>query len=82
MNKMDRLQEMVNEAFGEKAVILDSTDDKALVKFEKGDNVEYVVTSYNEKGCYNGRYFTQYSSDNPKTLAWKVYKDKINVSSV
>lgn len=30
MNKMDRLQEIVNEAFGEKAVILDSTDNKAL----------------------------------------------------
>ncbi|PTK45337.1 hypothetical protein BUZ69_10790 [Staphylococcus saprophyticus] len=82
MNKMDRLQEIVNEAFGEKAVILDSTDNKALVKFEKGDNVEYVVTSYNEKGCYGGHYFTQFSSENPKTLAWKVYKDKINVSSI
>lgn len=81
MTNQDTLENMVKVAFGDEATVLDNTDRKAIIRFEKCDAIEYAVLNYNFKGLYNGKYFSEktQSKEAARNKAWKVYQTAIRV---
>ncbi|HDE3760455.1 hypothetical protein [Staphylococcus aureus] len=80
MNKIDKLQETVNKAFGESAVILDSTDDLVLVKYEKGEHVEYASLKHNYDSVFFGHYYSTFgqTKDEAAKNAWAKHEKRID----
>ena len=81
MTNQDKLENMVKDAFGDDATVLDSTDKKAIIRFEKCDAIEYAVLNYNFKGLYNGKYFSgkTQSKEAARNKAWKLFESVIGV---
>ena len=64
MTKADRLQALVNEAYGQGAIILNSNEDTVLIKYlNSGEYWEYVTARYNDYGLYSGNYYPCKYSD-------------------
>jgi len=81
MTKQDTLENMVKVTFGDEATVLDNTDRKAIIRFEKCDAIEYAVLNHNFKTLYNGKYFSEksQSKETARNKAWKVYQAAIRV---
>lgn len=81
MTNQDKLENMVKDAFGDDATVLDSTDKKVIIRFEKCDAVEYAILNHNYKTLYNGKYFSEkgQSREAARNKAWKLYESTIGV---
>ncbi|MCH4441735.1 hypothetical protein [Staphylococcus haemolyticus] len=81
MTNQDTLENMVKVAFGDEATVLDNTDRKAIIRFEKCDAIEYAVLNHNFKTLYNGKYFSEkgQSREAARNKAWKLYESTIGV---
>lgn len=78
MNKIDNLEQAVANAYGEKAVVLDSTDELAIVRFENGEYIEYATVNHDYTSIYNGQYFSTmtFSKSEACDKAWNVFNKK------
>ena len=76
MTNIDVLNKAVETSFGNDATILDSTDSKVIIRFLKGDRVEYAVLSHDYNTVFNGNYYTtmNQSQDKARNLAWEKYE--------
>ncbi|MDG0820703.1 hypothetical protein M4L90_12310 [Staphylococcus equorum] len=76
MTNYDKLLDAVTTAYGKQASILDSTDSKVIIRFEKNEIIEYAVLSHNFKTVFNGKYYSTQgqSQDKARNAAWKTYE--------
>lgn len=58
MNKIDRLQNTVNKAFGNDTTILRSNERYVLVRYNKGGHIEYATLRHDWDRVGSGHYFT------------------------
>lgn len=62
---MKNLNTIVKDSLNETAEIIEVKDNIILLKFEKGENIEYATFKYNDLSIYSGHYFTtKFSSEN------------------
>ena len=76
MTKIDKLEKAVKRSYGNESLLLDCTDDKAIIKYVKNNYIEYVVVSHNHETIFNGKYFLPLGQDARKK-AWQYYKKLI-----
>lgn len=79
MTKIDKLEQAIKEAYGLESVLLDCTDDKAIIRYVQNGYTEFVVSSHNFDTIFNGKYYTTFGQtiEQAKKQAWKYYKKTI-----
>jgi hypothetical protein len=63
---MPNLNEVIKLSLNSTARIINHKNSIVLVKFEKGDSIEYATFKYNTNSIYSGNYFTTKFSDDNK----------------
>lgn len=63
---MPNLNEIIQSSLNETAKIINENKSIVLVKFEKGDSIEYATFKYNSNSIYSGNYFTTKFVDDNK----------------
>ncbi|WP_239740285.1 hypothetical protein [Mammaliicoccus sp. P-M59] len=79
MTKIDKLEQAIKEAYGQESVLLDCTDDKAIIKYVQNNYIEYIVISHDYVSMFNGSYFAPIGQtvEQARKHAWDKYKKTI-----
>lgn len=64
----NELYEMARKPFGDNVSILDVKDDIVLLRYTGNDINEYAVMKYNDKGLYNGHYYSTFAQTDGQAL--------------
>lgn len=75
MTNVSKLENTVKETYGKEAVVLQSTNEHAIIRFVKGDHLEYAVIRHNEVSVFNGNYYSTIgqSEEEAKDHAWEKF---------
>lgn len=75
MTNVSKLENTVKETYGKEAVVLQSTNEHAIIRFVKGDHLEFAVIRHNEESVFSGNYYSTVgqSEEEAKNSAWEKF---------